>query len=286
MGKARLWVGDLKEWDACVGLAKHGFDAVVHLASNTHVDHAIRNPVVFTRDNVLATNQLLHAFQLHCPKAKFVAYSTDEVYGPTPDGQRFREDQPFRASNAYSASKVGIEGLATSYFVTHDMPIVVVRPCNTYGRRQHPEKVIPRFVRQAMTGQPLTVHGDGQGARDWLHTSDHAAGVETLLESGVPGQAYNLASGDEHKDIEIAYKVLEHTGQSGDIQYIRQRPGHDRRYWMDGAKLRALGWQPRMPFTIGLIDTIKWNMENLGWFDSDIVAARPSSNDSIEYATG
>jgi dTDP-glucose 4,6-dehydratase len=286
ISEARLWVGDLKEWDVCVGLAKFGFDAVVHLASNTHVDHAIRNPVVFTRDNVLGTAQLLHALQLHCPAARVVAYSTDEVYGPTPDGERFTESAPFRPSNAYSASKVGIEGLASSYFVTHGMNISVVRPCNTYGRRQHPEKAIPRFVRQAMRGEPLTVHGDGSGARDWLHTGDHATGVEAVLEHGKAGEAYNLAAGDEHTDLAIARGVLNTLGKSeaGRIEFITQRPGHDRRYWMAGDKLRALGWAPMMPFSIGFRDTVLWNAEHQDWWERDDLSLSECLNGPDEEA--
>ena len=271
LGDTRLWVGDLKEWDVCVGLAKYGFDAVIHMASNTHVDHSIDNPVVFTRDNVLATNQLLHAFQLHCPTARFIVYSTDEVYGPTPIGRKFDESTQFRPSNAYSASKVGIEGLASSYFVTHGMNIVTVRPCNTYGPRQHPEKAIPKFVHQAMQGGPITVHGDGQGARDWLHVSDHAAAIETLLERGVSGEAYNIAACDEHRDIEVAYKVLEYSGQDCPVSFIKQRLGHDRRYFMDGTKLRALGWSPRVPFNDGLRAAVDWNMKNIDWYADNAV---------------
>ena len=266
---ARLWVGDLKEWDVCVGLAKFGFDAVVHLASNTHVDRAIHNPVVFTRDNVLGTNQLLHALQLHCPAARIVVYSTDEVYGPTPEGARFDESAPFRPSNAYSASKVGIEGLASSYFVTHGMNISVVRPCNTYGRHQHPEKVIPKLTRQAVRGEPLTVHGDGDGARDWLHTSDHATGIEAVLEHGKAGEAYNLAAGDEHRDIEIARGILAITGSQSVITHIEQRPGHDRRYWMQNEKLRGIGWSPAMPFAAGFRDAVMWNAEHRDYWDRD-----------------
>lgn len=255
-------------------LAQFGFDAVVHLASNTHVDHAIKNPIVFTQDNVFGTNQLLHAFELYSRASRLIVYSTDEVYGATPQGERFKETQPFRASNAYSASKVGIEGLASSYRVTHDMDIIVVRPCNTYGRRQHPEKAIPRFVRQAMNERPITVHGDGTGARDWLHTSDHAAAIETLLERGIAGEAYNLAAGEEHADNEIARGILLLTNSKSDIEYIQQRPGHDRRYWMDGSKLRTLGWEPRMPFADGFKDAVEWNMKNQAHWDADYLEVR------------
>jgi len=283
----KIWLGDLKEWDVCLMLAEYNFDYIVHLASNTHVDHSITNPIAFTKDNVLATNQFLHALEVvitggkggsyskivhekkyKVPK-KIICYSTDEVFGSTPPGERFNENQRFNPSNAYSASKVGIEGVVRSYFVTHGMPVIIVRPCNTYGNRQHPEKVIPKFIRQAALGTPLTIHNDGTGARDWLHTSDHAKAIEVLMLKGVPGEAYNLAAGDEHNDLEVANRIVTIVNPKCPVQFVPGRPGHDRRYWMANAKLRALGWKPEMPFEKGFDDTVKWNIANPDWWEHD-----------------
>jgi dTDP-glucose 4,6-dehydratase len=159
------------------------------------------------------------------------------------------------------------------------MPIVVVRPCNTYAPGQHPEKVIPKFVQQLLRGGLLTVYNDGHGSRDWLHATDHARAVETLLRHGVPGEAYNLAAGEEHTDLEIASRVYEVvTGQPVGIdpstlplRFQHGRPGHDRRYAMDGSKLRALGWAPQVPFAEGFTETVRWNLAHQDWWAHDRV---------------
>ena len=267
---AKIWIGSLQEQEFSDRLADYGFKYIVHAAANTHVDRSISDPVQFTIYNVLGTNQLLDSIVKSSKiPHRIIIYSTDEVYGPTPAGEAFDESAPFKPSNAYSASKVGVEGLASAYWVTHKLPVIVVRPCNTYGRRQHPEKAIPKFLSQALAGKPLTVHNDGTGSRDWLHTSDHASAIERLLENGIPGEAYNLAAGDEHIDDEIAHRIIKlvddtmiRPADSASIRYTAGRPGHDRRYWMNGAKLRSLGWRPRMPFDEGFADTVKWTIEH------------------------
>ena len=268
---AKLWMGDLKSSEFCDKLAAIGFDAVIHAAGNTHVDHSIKDPISFTLDNVLATNQLLHAFEK--TPTRFVIYSTDEVYGSTPAGCIFDESTSFNPSNAYAASKVGIEGLARAYFVTFGMGIVVVRSCNTYGRGQHPEKAIPRFTRQCLKGEPITVHNDGSGSRDWLHTHDHARAIRLLMEQGQPGQAYNLARGEEHTDLEVATRIAELCHTKPNILFVPGRPGHDRRYWMDGTKIRTMGWAPEVPFDWGLRDAVEWTIDNQDWWEHDYVVA-------------
>lgn len=282
----RLWVGDLKEWDVCKKVAAAGFDYLVHMASNTHVDHSISNPRVFVLDNVVGTDQLLHAFSLESRRPVTLVYSTDEVFGPTPAGERFTESARLNPSNPYSASKCAIEALCSSYSVTFGYSPMIVRPCNTYGPRQHPEKVVPRFVRQALAGEPLTVNNDGSGARDWLHVEDHARAVDLILKRGVPGESYNLAAGDERTDYEIATTVLKILGiadfeesrdtlgfisekLAGKIIYKNIRPGHDKRYWMNPSRLNMLGWTPQIPFEEGFRDTVLWNRDNPHYWDSD-----------------
>jgi dTDP-glucose 4,6-dehydratase len=271
ISEVRLWVGALQNGDFSERLAAHGFDAIVHMAGNTHVDRSISNPLEFTHDNVLGTNTLLDALRRHGHEGRVLIYSTDEVFGPTPDGERFTEDAALRPSNAYSASKVGVEGLARAFYVTHGMQTIVVRPCNTYGPRQHPEKVIPRFVRQVLRGEPLTIHRDGMGARDWLHASDHARAVEAILHEGMPGSSYNMAAGDEHTDLEIAEGVCRVLNKPMLVRSVEVRPGHDKRYWMDNTRLRGLGWQPLIPFASGFRDTVLWNAEHQDWWDADWV---------------
>jgi dTDP-glucose 4,6-dehydratase len=277
----RLLIGDLATGDLAARCAEEHPEWVVHLAAETHVDHAIAHPERFIRSNVVGTTRLLQAlYGQEGPYArKVIVYSTDEVYGPTPAGTLFDEQAPFKPSNAYSASKVGVEGLAHSFWVTHGLPIVVVRPCNTYGPGQHAEKAIPRFVGQLVRGESLTLYNDGQGSRDWLHVTDHARAIETLLRHGVPGEAYNLAAGEEHTDTDIALRSAEIlSGQPVGIDpsllpvtYRPGRPGHDRRYAMDGAKLRALGWQPERAFPEAFAETVRWHAAHQDFWSSDLV---------------
>jgi dTDP-glucose 4,6-dehydratase len=161
-----------------------------------------------------------------------------------------------------------------AYWATHRLPTIIVRPCNTYGPRQHPEKAIPRFVRQALADEPLTIHRDGSGARDWLHTSDHARAIEAILHEGLPGSSYNMAAGDEHTDLEIAETVCRVLDKPIRVKSIDVRPGHDRRYWMDGSRLHQLGWRPLTPFATGFRDTVLWNVENRNWWAADWVRPR------------
>lgn len=265
--------GDLASGDLPDRIAEYQPDAVVHMAAETHVDYAIGYPERFIRSNVMGTTRLLHALATRCKGLqRVVVYSTDEVYGSTPAGQIFDEQTPFNPSNAYAASKVGIEAMARAFFVTHGLPIVVVRPCNTYGPRQHHEKVIPKFVRQVLNHVPITLYNDGLGSRDWLHGTDHAAAIDLLMRSGEPGEAYNLAAGDEHTDFEIADRIIKLIGKGPEkIVQTPGRPGHDRRYRMTGDKLRAMGWRPQVPFSGGFAETVQWNVDHQDWWAHDLV---------------
>lgn len=272
-----LLIGNLASGDLAKRCAEWGPEVVIHAAGDTHVDMAIADPFRFQVNNVLGTCSLLEALRrMDKPPRKVIVYSTDEVFGPTPGGVAYREDQGFRPSNAYSASKVGVEGLASSFWVTHGLPTVVVRPCNTYGRRQHPEKVVPKFTGQILRGEPVTLYNDGEGSRDWLHTSDHARAIAAIIEHGEPGTSYNLARGDERTDrqvYEMIVGVLRDTGFSGEpaTTYVPGRPGHDRRYIMDGSRLRSLGWTPAVDWADGMRDAVLWNVQNAHWWDGDAV---------------
>lgn len=272
--------GDLATGDLAERCATTRPDWVVHLAAETHVDHAIAHPERFVQSNMVGTTRLLQElYREDYHPGKIVVYSTDEVFGPTPAGIRFTEHAALRPSNAYSASKVGVEAIATAFHVTHAMPIVVVRPCNTYGPGQHPEKAIPRFVAQCLRGEPMTLYNDGQGSRDWLFVTDHAAAIEFLLRLGVPGEAYNLAAGEEHTDTDIARRIAELLRDEAlpadpaalPIVYRPGRPGHDRRYAMDGSKLRALGWETRRRFDEAFAETVFWNAAHQDFWINDLV---------------
>lgn len=283
LDKIHLLIGDISTGDLAQRCAAWHPDWVVHMAAETHVDRAIKDPEQFIISNVLGTTRLLQELYPGFSDSLFrkvVVYSTDEVFGSTPLGVKFDEHAPFNPSNAYSASKVGVEGIARSFYVTHRMPIVIVRPCNTYGPRQNPEKVIPKFVSQMLNGEPVTVYNDGKGARDWLHAYDHARAIRYLLRDGVAGESYNLGADEEHSDKDIAVRIDEILRKAGEyspeyyeapITYVPGRPGHDKRYLMDSRKLRALGWAPTIPFEEGFRDTVLWNAENWDWYQHDTV---------------
>lgn len=275
--KIHIMPGDLKNQDFCDNVAREHFDLVIHLAANTDVDMSIKNPIDFTRDNVEGTNRLLFSLQRLSSPEKIIVYSTDEVFGSTPEGTQVLEDARHFPSNAYSASKVGIEAVVQSYLVTHGMPIVVVRPCNTYGFRQHPGKIIPHFVKLVTEGKPLTVFEDGKGRRDWLHTLDHARGIETLLAFGKVGEPYNMPAGEEHSCGEIGERILDILGKKGaerQIEYVNVRPGHDKRYWMSGVKIAQLGWKPQEEFDYQFRQTVLWFHENPDWWKRDPIHGR------------
>ncbi len=277
-----LLLGDLAEPYFAEQCADWAPDWVVHMAAETHVDHAIADPLRFIRANVVGTTTLLQAVcTAPVRPSRILIYSTDEVFGPTPPGVLFDEQAPFKPSNAYSASKVGVEAVTQAFWTTHRLPVLLVRPCNTFGPRQHPEKVIPKFVRQMLRGESVTVYNDGHGARDWLHVADHARAVLCLLAHGTLGQGYNLAAGEEHTDTDIAAQIwhvlltlrpLEGWMPAPDLTYVPGRPGHDRRYAMDGTKLRALGWRPQVPFADGLRETVLWNIIHHDWWETDVMA--------------
>lgn len=278
----RLLIGDLATGALAERCAEVHADYIVHAAAYTHVDDAIADPERFMTNNILGTTRLLQALwaarRTHgeLPQ-KMLIISTDEVFGATPPGQYFREDAPYNPSNAYAASKVGVEAIARSFFHTHQLPVIVMRPCNTYGPGQFPAKVIPKFIQQMLTGQPVTLYNDGRGSRDWLHVQDHAQAIQVLLERGKVGDAYNLGANDEHSDLDIYENIgmiLLDAGIVPEIPpptFVPGRPGHDRRYAMKTDKLRALGWQPRIPFTDGFRETVLWNVEHRDWWSHDFV---------------
>lgn len=274
-----LLIGDLASGDLAARCAAWQPDWLIHLAGETHVDRAIADPACFMRSNVLGTTRLLQAvWEGGWYPEKLVVYSTDEVFGSTEPGVAYDEDQPYNPSNAYSASKVAVEAIANAFFRTHGLPLCVVRPCNTYGPRQHPEKAIPRFTAQALAGAPMTLYNDGQGSRDWLHTSDHCLAVHTVLLHGAPGLAYNLAAGERHTDYEIAHRIRDLVRrETGMVQpepvRVPGRPGHDRHYLLRARRLEALGFQPRVDFDTAFAETVRWNIAHADWWEHDHVRA-------------
>jgi dTDP-glucose 4,6-dehydratase len=240
-------------------------DVVVNFAAETHVDRSLQDPGSFIQTDVYGVYVLLEAARDFGVK-RFLQVSTDEVYGSIETGS-FRETDPLMPGNPYSASKAGGDRLAYSYFASFGMPVFVTRGSNTYGPNQYPEKFIPLFATNAVDDRNVPLYGDGMNVRDWLHVEDHCEGIRTVLEKGEPGETYNIAGMNERPNIEIAKALLRFLDKPESlIQYVKDRPGHDRRYSLDCGKLVALGWEPRHEFPAALRDTVHWYRDNESWW--------------------
>lgn len=247
-------------------------DIVVHFAAESHVDRSIRAVMPFLRTNVEGTGVLLDAARRAPKLRRFLQVSTDEVYGSVDVGSSVETDE-LLPRNPYAASKAGAERLAYSYWVTHGVPVVISRGSNTYGPHQYPEKAIPAWTTSLVAGRPLRIFGDGTHVRDWMHVDDHCRALDRLLTYGLSGQVYNIGGGCERTNTAVAQRILSICGRSIDrIAYVQDRPGHDKRYSLNTAKLRALGWSPRMPFEQGLRDTVEWYRTHPEWWANEVVA--------------
>jgi dTDP-glucose 4,6-dehydratase len=239
---------------------------VVHFAAETHVDRSIQGAGDFIRTDVFGTFVLLEAAREAPGLQRFIQISTDEVYGSVPAGAS-RETDELRPRNPYSASKAGADRLAYSYWATYGVPVIVTRASNNYGPYQFPEKVIPLFITNAIDGQGVPLYGDGLNVRDWLHVDDHCRAIDLVIERGAPGEVYNIGGGNEVANIDLTRRILRLLDRPDAlIQPVVDRPGHDRRYCLDTAKLRALGWQPQEEFAGGLQRTVAWYRENEWWW--------------------
>ena len=241
-------------------------DAVVHFAAESHVDRSILSPEPVIRTNVFGTFTLLEAARKF-RTARFVHVSTDEVYGSLQPPHEATEDYPLSASSPYSASKAGSDLLARSYFVTYKLPVVITRASNNYGPYQFPEKLIPLMIANALESRPLPVYGDGMQIRDWLFVEDHCRAILAVLSKGRDGEIYNIGGNRSLPNLEVVRKLLALTGRPESlIQYVTDRPGHDRRYALSSEKLmRETGWHPEMDFEGGLARTIEWYQANTEW---------------------
>lgn len=243
----------------------YAVDTVVNFAAETHVDRSILSPDAFIYSNVVGVHILLEAALQH-GVGRFLHVSTDEVYGDVEAGFSV-EDDPFRPNSPYAASKAGGDLMARAYFVTHGLNVVITRGSNTYGPYQYPEKLLPFFVTEALDDKPLPLYGDGKQVRDWLYVEDHVTGIETALLNGEPGEAYNVAGENQQHNIDVTHRVLELLGKPTTlIKHVPDREGHDRRYAMDCAKLRALGWERAYTFEAALEATVRWYQENAWWW--------------------
>ncbi len=240
-------------------------DVIVNFAAESHVDRSLEAPGQFILTDVFGTFVLLQAARA-AGHARFLQVSTDEVYGEVREGQS-REDDALRPRSPYSASKAGGELLIQAYRASHGFPAIVTRGSNTYGWYQYPEKIIPLFITNAIEDRALPIYGDGGAVRDYIFVADHCRGIDIVLRGGAPGEDYNIGAGSEISGVTVADTVLHLLGKPESLrEFVRDRPGHDRRYALDSSKLRALGWCPEVGFDEGMERTVRWYVENKAWW--------------------
>lgn len=259
--------GDIaKPADVRLGLSRNT-DAIVHFAAESHVDRSITNPGEFIRTNVTGTQVLLEAAKEY-KISRFVHISTDEVYGSLGRTGVFTEKTPLSPNSPYSASKAGSDLLASAYYETYKMPVMITRCSNNYGPYQFPEKLIPFFITNAMDNKAVPLYGDGKNVRDWLHVEDHCSAINLVLQKGKPGEVYNIGGSNERQNIQIAKKLMKLLGRPEDlIRRVSDRMGHDRRYAIRATKIkRELGWNPKYKFESGIKQTVDWYKMNEAWW--------------------
>jgi dTDP-glucose 4,6-dehydratase len=240
-------------------------DTIVNFAAESHVDRSILQPDAFIHTDVVGTYVLLEAAR-QFGLERFAQVSTDEVYGSIPAGF-FKEGDPLEPNSPYSASKAGGELMVRAYHETYGLNTVVTRGSNTFGPYQYPEKVAPLFITNAIDDLPLPLYGDGMQVRDWLYVEDHCAGIDLVLHRGPAGEVYNLGGGNERHNIDVTRLILRLLGKPESlIRPVADRPGHDRRYALDCAKLQALGWQPARDFETAVAETVDWYRQNEWWW--------------------
>jgi dTDP-glucose 4,6-dehydratase len=256
--------GDIADPVAVAG-AGEGCTAVVNFAAETHVDRSILAAGDFVRTDVIGTHVLLEWARES--GVRLLQVSTDEVYGDVPAGAASKEDDPLRPSSPYAASKAGGDLQVLAYVRTFGVEAVITRGANAYGPFQHPEKMIPLFVTNALDGEPLPVYGDGRQQRAWVHVEDKCAAIDLVLRKGEPGGVYNIG-GEERDNLEVTKLILELSGADpGLVRHVADRPGHDRRYGLDSTRIHALGWTPRRAFEQGLAETVAWYRERRDWWE-------------------
>ena len=286
-GKRHTFVhGDIRRADILDALfADHAVDGVIHFAAESHVDRSILGPEAFVETNVVGTFRLLEASLRHWQRRgkpegfRFVHVSTDEVYGSLGSEGHFREETPYDPSSPYSASKAASDHFVKAYFRTYGLPTIVTNCSNNFGPYQFPEKLIPLIILNILEEKPLPIYGDGKNIRDWLYVIDHCEALTRVLERGKPGESYNIGGGAEKENIQVVHLLcdlldarLERKGPQSSrklIHFVKDRPGHDRRYAIDARKLmRELDWAPMHTFEAGMDLTVDWYLSHKNWIAS------------------
>ena len=265
-------------------LEKYEVNTIVHFAAESHVDRSITGPADFIQSNIVGTFTLLDAakevWQGNFMDKRFIHVSTDEVYGSLGGEGFFTEETPYDPRSPYSASKASSDHLASAYFHTYGLPVIITNCSNNYGPYQFPEKLIPLIIHNALNGKDLPVYGDGKNVRDWLYVNDHCSGILEVLEGGMLGEKYNIGGNNEKQNIQVVHIICDLLDEkvgllpSGKprrslVGYVKDRPGHDRRYAIDASKIKnELGWKPSVSFETGIRHTIDWYLDNSEWVAS------------------
>ena len=240
-------------------------DAIIHFAAESHVDRSIHGSLDFVQTNVMGTRVMLDAAKQYKIE-RFIYISTDEVYGDIEVGS-FKEEDPFRPNSPYSASKAAGDLLARAYFKTFKLPVLITRSSNNYGPYQYPEKLIPLFITNLLENKKVPLYGDGLNVRDWLYVLDNCTGIDMILHRGKDGEAYNIGGDNEKTNREITDIVLRELGKDESwIEYVKDRPGHDRRYSLDSTKIKKIGWEPKYDFETAIREKIDWYRNNVDWW--------------------
>lgn len=260
--------GDIADPQAVTAAMANGIELIINFAAESHVDRSIQGSQEFLRTGVLGVQTLLDAAKAHDVRL-FYQISTDEVYGDVEPGEYSKETDRLRPSSPYSAAKAAGDLLVLAYARTHGVPVVISRCTNNYGPYQYPEKMLPLFVTNLIAGKPVPVYGDGQQIRDWLHVDDHCRGIDVVLNAGRHGEIYNIGANHqpEWTNLQVTRLLLDELGVEADtINFVDDRPGHDRRYAVDTGKITALGWQPEVTPETGLRQTTRWYVEHPEWW--------------------
>ncbi len=253
-------------------------NAIVNFAAESHVDRSLQTPDVFLKSNILGTRVLLELARES--RARFLQVSTDEVYGSLGDSGAFTENSPIQPSSPYSASKAAADLIVQAYVRTHGVDGVITRCSNNFGPFQDPEKLIPMAIIKALRGERVPIYGDGKNVRDWLHVSDHCVAIDFALWYGRAGEIYNVGGGNESSNLETVAILLDELKADPDlIEFVADRPGHDRRYAIDASKMRALGWRPQTVFETELRNTARWYVEHRDWWEAILSGDRQSANE-------
>jgi len=261
--------GDIRNIENVKKAFSYNIDIVVNFAAETHVDNSIRDPFIFEEINTRGVLNLLNS-ACECKVDKFIQISTDEVYGDIEEGE-FGEESQIQPNSPYSASKAAADLFVRAYIRTYNLRAIIIRCSNNYGPWQYPEKFIPVIIYKALRDEKVPIYAKGLNIREWLYVTDCAKGIKTVLEKGKIGEIYNIGSGIEKKNIDVAKEILKTLGKPENlIEFVKDRPGHDYRYSLNFSKIRQLGWQPQYSFEKGMLQTANWYKNNLEWLENKV----------------